>query len=126
MKMEFLREGSPDCPLIRLFSFHRSEAISLYKIVAALSTGSLHSAPLHSQPWIEPIGSCQLSLCLSEQDRGILSTGPSTFECVLSAMAWDNVAGLIEPFCHSDASTGYQWLTRASGTALLLSTDGLW
>src|SRR5437867_3317880 len=40
MKLEFLADGSQDCPLIRLYDFDFEEAVSLRQIVASLSDGT--------------------------------------------------------------------------------------
>jgi hypothetical protein len=39
MKLEYLSDGSPECPLIRLYKFNRSEAQQLRQLVKSLVTG---------------------------------------------------------------------------------------
>jgi hypothetical protein len=39
MKLEYLSDGSPECLLIRLYKFNRSEAQQLRQLVKSLVTG---------------------------------------------------------------------------------------
>jgi hypothetical protein len=70
MKIEFLKSGSPDCPLIRLYEFKPSEAQSLRRI-ALLARGRIQRVPLHNGQGILAIGGCQLALSRKERDRGV-------------------------------------------------------
>jgi len=64
-------------------------------------------------------------LTLQRGDRGsaICKLGLLDFACVLDANGWSNVEWLLEPFCNSNA-TGFQWLIKPGGIALLISRDG--
>jgi len=72
MKLEFLGDGAPDCPLIRLYAFERSEATRFKDTCDALSTGRLQERALHSEPWVQPVANCELYLRIGERDQGIL------------------------------------------------------
>lgn len=67
---------------------------------------------------------CRLYL-RTGKPREVRSVAPGIFECVLSDGAWDNMAGLVEPFCEPEAK-GFQWLWDAGGIRLLISRDGRW
>jgi len=108
MKLEFLADGSPDCPLIRLHSFDYSSVCRLRDLVKSLAVGTRASAPLHAQPWIEPVDGCKLELYLDERSQGIVEVGPSKFKLVLNDERWADIAGLIEPFCESVHPETYQ------------------
>ena len=125
MKLEFLEVGSPDCPLIRLYDFNRAQAQSLRKLVKSLRDGSRESVPLSEEPWIESVRGCRLTLRLGDREKGVRQSGPATFDCALTAANWDNVEGLLDPFCESEP-TGFQWLCSEGKTSLLLSRDGRW
>jgi hypothetical protein len=127
MKLEILPDGSPDCPLLRLFDFTPSEAGQLHDAIAGLASGSNVRADVHHLPAVKPIGGCALTLVVSRRDQGVLrKAGPAEFVCGFTAVTWDNVAGLIEPFTVSGCR-GYQWLAEAPGeVAVLLSIDGKW
>lgn len=125
MRLEFLTDGSPDCPLIRVFDFTSAEAVRMGKVVADLATGRAERIEVHQLPGVIPKGGCELVLCVRGWDQGVVRIGPTSFECGLTVGTWDNVAGLVEPFM-TDAS-GYQWLARQSGgMSLLLSPSGQW
>ncbi len=126
MKLEFLADGSPDCPLIRLYAFEQSEVIQFQDFVNSLAAGTETSVSLDKQPWIEPVGGCELELHLAKRDRGIIQVGPSRFECVLSNEGWLDIAGLLEPFCESNDLKAYQWLSEKGNISLLLSCSGMW
>ncbi len=125
MKLEFLSRGSRERPLIRMYEFSRGEVCFLRQTLYDLSKGSRISVPLHSEPSIERVGSCELTLRLGSWDQGIREISPSVFECMLTKSGWDNMAGLLDPFCERDV-IGYQWLSSVGGTDLLLSPDGQW
>ena len=125
MKLEFLASGSSDCPLIRLYEFSCAEAQNLRELVKSLSNGSQKSVALDEQPGIEPIQGCRFTLRLGELDQGVRQRGRSSFECILTSSGWDNIEGLLGPFCESD-SAGFQWLTNTGNISLLLSRNGTW
>lgn len=125
MKLEFLREGSPDCPLIRLYDFSSDEARGLQQVVLQLVRDKDAVVALHAEPGIQPVGQCELYLRQAENPHGIREIGPLKFEWTYSAGGWLEVAALIQPFCRGD-STGNQWLTRIGTISVLLSPDGRW
>jgi hypothetical protein len=125
MKVEFLKSGSPDCPLIRLYEFEASEVYHLRRIALRLARGTYQVIALHEEPGVFPIGDCQLTLSRGEKDRGVFETAPSRLAWVLTKSGWFNVAGLIRPFSRGNLS-GFQWLSSNSGIQILLSRDGRW
>src|SRR5436190_1766960 len=108
MKLEFLPDGSADCPLLRLYDFTPSEARQLHDAIAGLASGSKDHVDVHHLCAVKPIGRCVLTLVVSRWDQGVLRRAvPAEFECGFSAETWDDVAGLIEPFTRE--CKGYQW-----------------
>ena len=126
MKLEFLENGSPDCPLIRLYAFDSTEAVRLREILRFLCDTVCEGFELHSEPWVEAINGCQLTLRLGQRDLGIIRQGRSAFNCVLTAEAWRNMSALIETFCESATPGHYQWIAEHGDASLLLSLDGSW
>ena len=124
VKLEYIAEGSKDCPLIRLYSFDQQELLRLREAVAALSKETAQSISLHEQPGIEPINSCELTLRSGTRDLGVLKAGLLKFECVLTPDTWECVKELIDPFF--DSGGGYQWLSEQGNISLLLSESGSW
>ena len=127
MKLEYIADGSPYCPLIRLYEFTDIETSGLRTNVAELAQGSSISIALHDLNFVTPIGDCELVLIVADDDQGILaSDSDSLFMCMLSQETWEQIAGLIESFSKSGGLSGYQWLDETSDISLLLSPDGTW
>ncbi len=127
MKLEYLPDGSIDCPLLRLYEFTETETAELRAKVAELAQGSSISIALHDLNFVTPIGDCELILIVADDDQGILaSDSDSLFMCMLSQETWEQIAGLIESFSKSGGLSGYQWLDETSDISLLLSPDGTW
>jgi hypothetical protein len=127
MKLEYLIDGSPECPLIRLYDFTPAEAGDLRGAVSELASEAVQRIEVHGLPFVDPVGGCELALVRKSWDQGVLRAGTSKFECGFTAGTWDNVAGLIEPFAEASASFGFQWLAESTGeAALLLSVSGRW
>ena len=125
MKLEYLPDGPNDSGLIRLYDYGQAEVHALRKIASELATGARERVVLQHENWIVPIVGCKLSLQRGQRDFGIRQLGPLRFECELTADGWNNVAGLLEPFCES-ATTGFQWLTNRGRVAFLISHSGQW
>lgn len=124
MRLEYLPEGSHDCPLVRLFGFDPAEAGQFYEALAGLVAGVVDRIDVHELPFVESIGGCRLALAVDWWDRGIVRRGlPEDLACGFTAGTWDNIAGLVEPF--AKGSTGFQWLTR-QGASWLISAGGDW
>jgi|SRR5215470_1902320 len=125
MRLEYLHSGPNESGLIRLYDFAQEEVCELRKIARELASGALERLALQSENWVVPVGGCGLSLQRGDRDFGIREVGPLSFECKLSELGWDNVEGLLEPFC-ALPTVGFQWLTTQGKTPLLISHDGKW
>jgi hypothetical protein len=129
MKIEFLESGSADCPLIRIYGNEPEVCQQLQRTFEQLANGSIEEVSLTDLPGVEPLGGCCLIAQAGRRDRGIVCKGRNVFHWVLTPATWDNVAGLIEPFCGTEAG-GYQWLNQvpASEACVLVSTSrwGCW
>jgi hypothetical protein len=125
VKLEYLPDGSSECPLIRLYEFDQSEARQLRQLVKSMVSGDLQVVALQNEVWVDPVGGCCLSLRRGNRDQGIRQARTLQFECVPSPDGWSNVEGLIEPFCQSQ-TFGFQWLTHDGGIGLLISRSGQW
>jgi hypothetical protein len=129
MKLEFLAEGSDDCPLIRLYDFDITDAKRLREAFRALSDGSLQSIALHEEWWMQPLEDCQLSLRLGQRDLGVVQRLPMRFECVLMREGWLELMEKAAPFCappENPSAEMHQWLNSDGEVSLLLSASGKW
>lgn len=125
MKLEYLAEGSQDCPLIRLYAFDQPEVLRLRKIALSLANRSSVSMALHDERGVESVSSCKLILRAGAKDIGVVQTAPLVFECTLTPATWGSVKRLIDPFCESKIG-GFQWLSDQGKISLLLSRSGSW
>ena len=125
MKLEYLPDGSADCPLIRLFDFDQSEVQRLRQLVKSLVAGDRQDVALQNEEWVKPVGECCLNLRRGNCNQGVRRAEALKFECVLSPDGWSNVEGLLEPFCESNTS-GFQRLTHDGRIALIISQTGQW
>ena len=91
----------------------------------SLSTGLQNGVALHKEMRLEQVSDCRLYLRRAKFDEGLRKTGAGIFECVLTEHSWDNMAGLMEPFCEPGSSS-FQWLRGSPGIRLLISHDGKW
>jgi hypothetical protein len=126
VKLEYLPEGSLDCPLIRIYDFSAAEIKRLHEAVRALAERKADRVAIDELPGVELVGGCRLMLCIETWDQAVCRVGASSdFVCSFRQITWENVAGLIEPFV--DGAGGFQWLAGIPGEAsLLLSSDGSW
>lgn len=125
MRLEYLSDGAPECPLIRLFDFTPAEASLLGAAIARMVAGGAECVAVHEFPGVVAVGGCELVLQVQRRDQGVVQVGPMKFECRFSPSTWDNVAGLVEPF--ASGAIGHQWLARTlEETLLLLSVSGTW
>lgn len=125
MKLEYIAEGCVDCPLIRLYEFSRDQAAAFKSVLVRLRNGE-QQIQLHTEPFIETVEDCKLTLKNSTRDLGIVLNGRE-FECSLTSEAWDDLVCWVEPFCNSDSGS-YQWLPTPGGREinLLFSRNGQW
>jgi hypothetical protein len=125
VKLEYLPDGSPDCPLIRLFEFDQSEAQRLRQLVKSLIAGDRQDVALQYEEWVKPVGECCLNLRRGNRNQGVRQAQALKFDCVLTPDGWSNVEALLEPFCESN-TPGFQWLTHDGRVALHISPNGQW
>ena len=123
MKLDYLDDGSPDCPILRLSEFSESEVTSLRDQTVKLSAGTLDRVTVNSMPGVVTAHGAVLTLVLAAADEGVVRLDGGEFECRLSAGQWIRVAELLEPFCAG--STGSQWLDETSNISLLITKSGM-
>ena len=129
MKLEFLAEGSEDCPLIRLYDFDVTGAIRLREAFRALSDGSRQTIPLHQEWWMQSLEDCELVLRLGKRDLGVVQRLPMRLECVLTQQGWLEAMEKTEPFCtpqENPQAESHQCLNHDGEVSLLLSPNGKW
>jgi hypothetical protein len=93
MRLEYLPNGSADCPVLRLFDFTPAEAAALGAAVADLSGGRTERVAVHELSGVVAVRGCELVLTMWGWDQAVVSVGPAAFECRFTAGTWANVAG---------------------------------
>ena len=127
MKVEYLSEGSPECPLIRLYDFDSVTVARLNTLIMRLADGVSDTVAVHEVPDIEPVDGCQLFLQAGTRSQGVTKlSSENAFQCTQTRLDWNNVAELVKPFCESGQLKGFQWLDDNGDISLLLSHDGHW
>jgi len=124
MRIDYFSDNSEDCPLLRIFEVTSEECQNLMDVFYRLSRGELKEAAVQEAVGRDSATGCRLAAKTGKRDIGVVPADRDRFECILRPGTWDNIAGLVEPFCEDHR--GYQWLDRSSGTALLLSPSGEW
>ena len=79
MKLEYLIDGSPKRPRIRLYDFTPAEAGGLRGAVSELASEAVQRIEVHGLPFVEPVGGCELALVRNSWDQGVLRAGTSKF-----------------------------------------------
>ena len=76
---------------------------------------------------VDAVDGCLITFTRGTHDRGVVQVAEKEFDVVLTALGWEQTAGLAEPF-RDNCSCGYQWLTDAGGSDidLLFSPHGGW
>ena len=129
MHIEYIPNGSYNCPLIRLFDFEADEARELHNLFARLASGTVSESDLAAQSWMESVGGCRMTLHSAARRRGIVkadSGNATSFACLLTLDDWETVAERTLPFCKPRREGSYAWLDDTSPLSLLLSVNGSW
>ena len=128
MKIEYIPDGSRDCPLILIHGSDVNAIISLRQACFNLANGQTQFFAVHDLPGIEREASCKLVAYSGRRDLGVLRTArkPDSFRWELTATPWLNVEGLLEPFCIPQSEHRHQYLDDSSGMPVIISTDRSW
>lgn len=127
LQLEFLPTGSIDCPLLRISGDDVGASLCLKQRFEALADGRLENVCISELRGIEAAGGIRLTARVGKRNRGVFLVGGSnSFDWCLTPAGWDNNAGLIEPFCQSGGSSGFQWLDSPSDIRVLFSPSGQW
>jgi len=125
VKIEFLENGSDDCPLIRIYGYKHDVCLRIKRVFEQLAQGVTRELSLSDLKGVESVDGCRFIAKAGKRDRGVLHDERNVFEWVLTPSTWDNVAGLIEPFC-IPGKGGYQWLHQTGDIGVLISPTGCW
>ncbi len=127
MKLEYLPDGGDMCPLVRIYEFDTAGARRIHDAFCSLASGSLQRVRLDEIASVDAVDGCSITFIRGTQDRGVVQVAKREFDVVLTALGWEQTAGLAEPF-RVNCYAGYQWLTEqtSSSIQLLFSPGGDW
>jgi len=100
LKIDYFKEGSDDCPLVRIYDFDSEDAKRLRRTFKALADGLLERVLLEP---VESVDGTQLIILRSERDGGVTETGSKNFEVALSYEGWLQEADAVVLFCEGSA-----------------------
>jgi hypothetical protein len=123
MKIEFLKEGSPDCPLIRIYGNEPLSAAKLASAFRQLADGKTPEIAIHEIPGFQATERCLLFARLNHEDFGVRPISDEAFECMHRAETWKRLAELVEPFTEPLPGVRFQWLDETSNISLLISNS---
>ena len=104
MYLEFLPDGSIDCPLLILSPSVPGEAEQLYQALRGIISVSETLVDIDALPFISPVDGCKLSAQVGEQNLGlvlsdtlgvVLSDTKNHFNWKLTRQSWKDVLGLL-------------------------------
>ncbi|MDP4220104.1 MAG: hypothetical protein Q8896_06675 [Bacteroidota bacterium] len=130
MKLEYIHEGSPDCPLIRLYDFDTSQAQLLRQAFEDIVSEKEKIVALHELPFIEPLGGAQVWIAeksdIQFDDDAVTRTleDGMLFTWMMTKEEWNDAIALLDAYTPSPDS--FQWLTDDFGIQVLLSQSGTW
>jgi hypothetical protein len=126
MKLDYIENiNEYNDSVVRLYDFNKSEATNLYNIIQQTIIENRDPLDLSTIDFIEA-RNCYLTLCISENDEGILPSETNDFYCNLTIEGYLKMVTLLSPFCLRETK-GYQWLYDIdSPIDFLFSPGGTW
>ncbi len=127
MKIEYLKEGSEDCPLIRIYGDDAGAIKLLMDNLVFLISGEITKKIINDIDGFSGINECKVAFVIDPMSKGILQIKDNYFECILTKNDWENVYDLLEPLSKI-SEAGYQWLDETSNISLLVTRyeNGQW
>lgn len=128
MKIEYFHPVGKERPVVLIYGNEPKNVETLKNVVHDLAGGQRQRAAVHELPGFESVDGCQLFFSTGSYDRGlVLISPPKTFELRIRPVWWDNIEGLLEPFCEP-GSVGFNDLDYgfSSNIDLIISRDRGW
>jgi hypothetical protein len=129
MRIEYFGDGSADCPLVLIYGDDPSGAVILSEALSELSNLEQKRIALNNLPSFSSLDGCQLFASVAEWDAGVkMIQAPNVLECFLRTSSWENIIGLLEPFCKVEKRSGthFQYLDESGDIRLMISNERAW
>src|ERR1044071_6322085 len=123
MKVEYIPEGSHDCPLIAIFGTSIADFARLRATAEGLANGSFVTSDLQELEGFHLVNIRSLTMATSRDGEGVHHENAVNFVWSLPRQKWKIVSGLVEPFTKQrSASPIHQWLYGREALAGLSSS----
>jgi hypothetical protein len=128
--LEYLEDLTSQTPRVLLtYGDDPGSATRLRQAAGALAAGSAdQEVTVAGLLGFESVDGCSLVAAVGSSNVGIDSLGANlnAFRCLLRPAAWENVAGLLEPFETRQAGHAHQYLDDNGPVLWIVSTDRAW
>lgn len=121
MRLEFLEEGSKDCPILRLSDFSVSEVQQVLHAIRSLIDDTEECVEIHRLPFVKSVNGCRLTFWRSNHNQYVVRVADMEFRCCLDKNEWSNTAELLAPFAQE--GKGFQWIVEGIGEAPILLSN---
>jgi hypothetical protein len=126
MYLEYLADGAPECPLIRIIEPHSRGATALIQSVDRLISGQIDCFNIAQIDGTEVAAGLSVKCSRNTKSLGLRGLD-GHFQWILTTDEWRNVAALIYPFMNDDLRNGYQWLwDNPDQPRILFTRNGQW
>ena len=109
--------------MVRLYDFRKENSVKFRDLLKEFVSSGKNQFDLATVDFIEP-RNCNLVLCISDEDEGIVTEDYFYFYCRLTAETYHQMIKILDAFCLRETS-GYQFLYDLdTPTDLLFSPAG--
>jgi hypothetical protein len=128
MRIEFLPDGSQDCPAVLFYGCPSAGAEALINTFRLLGEAPEREVALHELADLYPVGDIQVFATNATGHTGVQQLSPPAFRWRKDREGWLAAAELAEPVAHSDPSQGtkFQYLERYGRVNVSFSTVRGW
>jgi len=128
MRMEFVQDGSHDCPALLFYGYPSAGAEALISTFRLLAEGPDAEVPLHDLSDVRPVGDIQVFATNARGRTGVQQLSPPAFRWRKDREGWLEAVDLAEPVAHSDPTEGtrFQYLERYGRVNVIFSTGPGW
>jgi hypothetical protein len=127
MHMEFLPNGSEDCPAILFYGCPSAGAEALIATFRSLAEGPETEVALHQLGDLFPVGNVQVFATNAHGRAGVQQLSPLAFRWGEDREGWLEAAEIAEPVAHDPGEgMAFQYLERNGRINVIVSTDRAW
>jgi len=128
MNIEFVPDGTHDCPAILFYDCPSDGANSLINIFRSLAEKKDMQVELGKLAGVTLVGNLKLFATNSKGDVGVERVSTAVFRWCRDREGWLEATELAEPVAHSEPSEGtrFQYLERNGEVNVIFSTGREW